>query len=196
MTTNEGECKPAARHAANSDIAPNEVPPGDTAAGDGLHGITTRAGAVTGPPDEIQELRQEIEQTREGLGKTVQQLAAKADVKARARHKTVELTQKVKGKTSATQAQAAASAGNARSQIAEKTQAARQQVMPVVSAGRDQLQARAAAVGMPVWEATPEAVRQAVAKGASTARQRRAPLIGAASALIAGYLAVRWWNRR
>ncbi len=76
MTTSQGECKPPARHAANSDMAPNEVPPGDTAAGDGLHGITKRAGAVTGPPDEIQELRQEIEQTREGLGKTVLQLAA------------------------------------------------------------------------------------------------------------------------
>ena len=94
------------------------------------------------------------------------------------------MTQKVRGKASQTQAQAAASAGNARSQIADKTAAARQQVMPAVSAGKDQLQGRAAAVATPVWEATPEPVRRAVAKGASTARQRRGPLAVAASALV------------
>jgi hypothetical protein len=59
-----------------------------------------------------------------------------------------------------------------------------------------QAQAEAAAVGAPVWEATPEPVRQAVAKGASTIRQRRGPLAVAASALVGGYLAVRWWRRR
>jgi uncharacterized Zn finger protein (UPF0148 family) len=40
------------------------------------------------------ELQQEIEQTREHLGQTVDELAAKADVKSRARAKTAE----VKGK--------------------------------------------------------------------------------------------------
>ena len=124
------------------------------------------------------------------------ELAAKTDVTGRARVKAVELTRKVKGKASQAQAHAAASAGSARSQVAEKTEAARQQVIPVVSAGKDQLQARAAAVGTPVWEATPQPVRQAVAKGASTIRQRRAPLAVAASALAAGYLAVRWRRRR
>ncbi|HTA04668.1 MAG TPA: DUF3618 domain-containing protein [Streptosporangiaceae bacterium] len=114
---------------------------------------------MTGPPDDIQELRQEIERTREQLGDTVQQLAAKTDVQARARDKAVEMTRKVRGKAS-------------------------------------QAQAEAAAVGAPVWEATPEPVRQAVAKGASTIRQRRGPLAVAASALVAGYLAVRWWRRR
>jgi len=132
----------------------------------------------------------------EQLGDTVQQLAARTDVKARARHKAADLTQKVKGKASQTQAQAAASAGNARSQVAEKTEAARQHAMSAVNAGKDQLQARAAAVGTPVRKATPEPVRQAVAKGASTIRQRRAPLALAASALVAACLAVMWWRRR
>jgi Protein of unknown function (DUF3618) len=36
------------------------------------------------------ELRQEIEQTRQGLGETVDELAAKADVKARARAKVAD----------------------------------------------------------------------------------------------------------
>src|SRR5689334_20033823 len=38
-------------------------------------------------PQEEQELQQEIEQTREQLGETVEQLAAKADVKGRAQAK-------------------------------------------------------------------------------------------------------------
>jgi hypothetical protein len=48
------------------------------------------------PPDPATaaELQQEIEQTREHLGQTVNELAAKADVKSRARAKTAE----VKGK--------------------------------------------------------------------------------------------------
>ena len=38
-----------------------------------------------------EEIQQEIEQTREHLGQTVEELAAKADVKARARAKATEL---------------------------------------------------------------------------------------------------------
>ncbi len=194
MTTSDHGSRSAPRHAANADLAPNAAPPPDAAADDDPSAAAS--GSVTGPPDDIQELRQEIEQTRNELGDTVQQLAAKTDVGARARGKAVEMTQKVRGKASGTQAQAAASAGNARSQIADKTAAARQQVLPVVSAGQDQLQARAAAVAKPVWEATPEPVRRAVIKGAGTAWERRGPLAAAASALVAVYLVVRRWRRR
>jgi len=50
---------------------------------------------MTAPdPASAAELQQEIEQTREHLGQTVNELAAKADVKSRARAKTAE----VKGK--------------------------------------------------------------------------------------------------
>ena len=50
---------------------------------------------MTAPdPATAAELQQEIEQTREHLGQTVNELAAKADVKSRARAKTAE----VKGK--------------------------------------------------------------------------------------------------
>lgn len=50
-------------------------------------------------PDDEQELRQDIERTREQLGETVEQLAAKADVKARTRAKAADLAGQVKGKT-------------------------------------------------------------------------------------------------
>ena len=49
---------------------------------------------TTSDPASAAELQQEIEQTREHLGQTVNELAAKADVKSRARAKTAE----VKGK--------------------------------------------------------------------------------------------------
>ena len=50
---------------------------------------------MTAPdPASAAELQQEIEQTREHLGQTVDELAAKADVKSRARAKTAEVKDK------------------------------------------------------------------------------------------------------
>lgn len=115
----------------------------------GSRGAAPHSG--TGQPDNAQELRQEIEDARERLGDTVQELAARADVTARARHKAAE---------------------------------------------KDQLKAGAGAVAAPVWEATPEPVRQALTKGANAVRQRRAPLAVAASAAFACWLVVRWSRRR
>ncbi len=195
MTTSDHGSRSAAGHAADTDLTPSAAPPPDAAAGEDTTENTPHAGSANGPPDDVRQLRQEIEDTRGQLGDTVQQLAAKADVTGRARDRAAQLTLKVKGKATQAQARAAALAGNARTQVADKTAAARQQVVPLVS-GKDQRQARATAVGTPVWEATPDPVRQAVATGASTIRQRRAPLAVAASALAAGYLAVRWWRRR
>ena len=173
MTSSERAIKPAAWHAADAGLTSGSASAPDTAAsGDSTPDTTQQAGLVTGPPDDIQELRQEIEQTREELGETVQQLAAKTDVKARAQQKAAELTQKVKATASQAQAQSAASAGN---------------VPPV----------RTRSGGpSPAWEATREPVRQTVTKGASTARQRRSPLLAAAATLVVGYLAIRWWRRR
>lgn len=47
-------------------------------------------------PDDPQHLKQEIERTRESLSETVQQLAAKTDVKAIGSAKTAELTGRVR----------------------------------------------------------------------------------------------------
>jgi Protein of unknown function (DUF3618) len=48
--------------------------------------------------DDPQQLAAEIERTRERLGETVEALAAKADVKARAQHKAGQLTGQLKSK--------------------------------------------------------------------------------------------------
>ena len=58
------------------------------------------------PVDE-HELRQEIEQTREQLGETVEQLAAKTDVKSQARAKVAGLAGRVKDSTAQVRVKAA-----------------------------------------------------------------------------------------
>ena len=50
-------------------------------------------------PDNEQELRQEIEQTRERLGDTVELLVARTDIKGRAQAKVAGLAGRVKGKS-------------------------------------------------------------------------------------------------
>ena len=98
------------------------------------------------------------------------------------------MTGRVKDKTAQIRAKAGDGGAGVRSQVVGKTAAARQQA----AAARDQVQTQAAGV----WQAAPEGVRRTVAKGASTANQRRVPLAVAAAVLIAGYLGLRWWRRR
>ncbi|MCX4808692.1 DUF3618 domain-containing protein [Streptomyces sp. NBC_01214] len=66
-----------------------------------------RTAIATPTPD---ELREQIERTRDGLGQTIEALADKADIKAQAREKTAAMTE-----------QAAATAGMVADQIRTKT---------------------------------------------------------------------------
>jgi Protein of unknown function (DUF3618) len=51
---------------------------------------------ATSAPDDVQSLQGEIEQTREQLGETIEQLVAKTDVAARARSKAADLVTRMK----------------------------------------------------------------------------------------------------
>ncbi len=77
----------------------DEVRAGGQGAEPGMTEKTTDpAGATPGgdkPKPTIEELRAEIKQTRADLGETVQALAAKADVKARAREQVEQARQRV-----------------------------------------------------------------------------------------------------
>jgi alanyl-tRNA synthetase len=148
--------------------------------------------AVEERPVDEAELRQEIEQTREQLGETVEELAAKADVKGRARVKAAELAGRAKSTAAQARTQATTRASRVGGQLAGRSAVARQKVAAAGGTAKAQLQARAA----PVREATPEPVRCVVANGASTAQQRRVPLAVAAVTLIAGYVVFRWWRKR
>ena len=149
-------------------------------------------GASAAVPDDPDQLRQEIERTREQLGETVEALVYKTDVKARAKDRAKEraeqLSQRVKGTTAQVKeqaaartiqarAQATARAGQARSQIAGKTADARNAAVATGGPARDQLQARATAVGGAVRDKTPEpvqrAARQVAQRTSAVAGQRR-----------------------
>jgi hypothetical protein len=180
MTTGGRAGKPKPRPAAEAG-ATSSGPPAGAAVTGGAVETDPLPAAAEAPADDEAAVRQEIERTREQLGETVGQLAAKTDVKGRA------------GATAArARAQAAAQAGHVRGQLAGRSAVARQKVAAAGATARTQLQARAA----PVQEATPESVRRMVAKGAGTVKQRRAPLAVAALMLIAGYVASRWWRKR
>lgn len=163
----------------------------DAVTAEGAVEADSQPAAEEGPVDEA-ELRLEIEQTREQLGETVEQLAAKTDVKGRARAKAAELAGQAKSTTAQARAQATTQVGSVRGQLAGKSAMTRQKLVAAGGAAKTQLQARAA----PVREATPEPLRRAVAMGSSTAQQRRVPLGMAAVTLIAGYVMFRWWRKR
>jgi len=81
---------------------------------------------VTTPPeDDQQELEKEIEQTRERLGETVEALAAKVDVKARAQQKLGQLTTQLKAK--ATEAKDKVAGVGKQLQLQDKANQAKQQ---------------------------------------------------------------------
>jgi ABC-type transporter Mla subunit MlaD len=195
MTTSGRAKNPPGRRPAAPATTRGAVQPPDTAADDTSE-KGPLAGTLSAAPDDPRQLEQEIERTREQLGETVEQLAAKADVKSRAQAKAAEVSRRVKATASQAQQGAAAQAGNVRGQLADRTAAARHNAASAGGAGKDQLRSRVAAVGTPLWDATPESLRQAAAKGAGSARERRGPLAIAAGALIAGYLVIRWWRKR
>jgi Protein of unknown function (DUF3618) len=75
-------------------------------------------------PTDPRQLRAEIEQTRADLGETVQELAAKADVKARAKQAVGDTAGRARQKLADVKDQAAQAAGT----VAEKAATARQQL--------------------------------------------------------------------
>lgn len=100
---------------------------------------------VQGPAgDDAQQLREEIERTREHLGATVEELAARLDVKSRAKAEAAELTTKLKRASS--QARQAAP-GYAREMLAQGTKKARDQRMALsIAAGL------VVAVSLVIWQ--------------------------------------------
>jgi ElaB/YqjD/DUF883 family membrane-anchored ribosome-binding protein len=128
------------------------------------------AAAGDGPPQDAAGLQREIDQTREHLGETVEQLVAKADVKARAQETASELKDQAMGK-----------AAQARTQAAHAAEAVRSQ---------------AAAAAAPVRDAMPEPAQQAITKATGTVRQRPVPVAVAVAVLVVGILVIRRWRKR
>jgi uncharacterized protein YjbJ (UPF0337 family) len=160
------------------------------------HQDVTADTAAAAPPDDPQQLTEEIERTREQLGETVEQLAAKTDVKARAQAKASQVTGRLKGTAGQARQQAAAKAGQVQRQLAGKTAGPRQKVASVSGPAKDQVRQQAAAVAATISKVTPEPVQRAATKAAATARQRRVTLAVAVGATGLAWMVIARWRRR
>ena len=177
--------------------------------------------AAPGQPDDPQELREEIERTREHHGRTVEALIAKTDVKARAQDEAGRLIGRLKARVTQARQQAAARAvevrrqaaaktagprqkatvqgRHVRRQVAEKTAGSRKQAASVGGSVAQQVKPQAAAVAAGISKVAPEQVKQAAGNAAATARRRRTPLlaaVGAVGAGLIGWLLLQRWRRR
>ncbi|HEV2374023.1 MAG TPA: DUF3618 domain-containing protein [Streptosporangiaceae bacterium] len=121
------------------------------------------------------ELTEQIEQARGDLGDTVEALAGKVDIKARAREKAAEVTRRLKSAAVEAGRRTAGRAGDVRAQTSRA-------VTPV---GK-----RVTAAGSKVREVTPAPVQRAVATGTERAKRAWVPL-AAVTALAAGVVVAR-----
>jgi Protein of unknown function (DUF3618) len=157
-------------------------------------------GAAPGNPD---ELMAEIERTRAELGDTVDALAAKADVKARAQQRAAEVSGQLKGRVDEVKAGLTSRAGQLKGELAGKAGQTRQAVtergktvlgpsQPTAQRARQ----RAAQAGTSAWQAAPEPVQKGARRVARTVDEHRIPAIAVAgAAVLAGWLAIRWLRR-
>jgi hypothetical protein len=125
------------------------------------------------PPAEA-AVASDIQATREELGQTVEALAAKADVKARAREQARNISERLRVKTT------------------DAARAARSAAGPVASWVKD----RALAGGGSVRQAVPEPARRAVSRAATAAKGKRAAVAVAGVGLVLGCWLVLRRRRR
>ncbi|MER7520687.1 DUF3618 domain-containing protein [Streptomyces sp. NPDC126499] len=125
-----------------------------------------------------EELREQVERTRAELGRTVEALAAQADVKAR-----------VKGKAAEVKEEAAVRAHEVKAKASDLAHRAQDKLPDTV---RDTASAQAARAGRLWDEKAPEPVRQKAAQGTRAARDHRALLL---ATVVAGAVVV-WRVRR
>jgi hypothetical protein len=146
-------------------------------------------------PDDPDQLRQDIERTREQLGETVEALVAKTDVKAQAKDKVGQLTGRLKGTTAQAKEQATTRVAQARDQLASKTSGAKQAATANGATAReakDKVQARASVVGGKVRDVTPEPVQRAARRAADRTSPRQAGIAAAAvAAALLGFILLR-----
>jgi hypothetical protein len=146
----------------------------------------------SGVPDDPELLREDIERTREHLGDTVEALVAKADVKSQAKDKVGQLTDRLKDTTTQAKDQATTRVTQAKGQLTSKTQDVKQAATTNGAQGRDQIQARATAVGSKVRDVTPEPVQRAARHAAERTSPRQAAIAAAAVGVaVLGFILIR-----
>ena len=157
-------------------------------------------GDAPGHPD---ELMAEIERTRVELGDTVDALAAKADVKARAQQRAAEVSGQLKGRVGEVKAGLTSRAGQLKGELAGKAGQTRQAVTErgktVLGASQPTAQRarqRAAQAGTSAWQGAPAPVARGAWRVALTRSVHGSLAFASAGAtLLAGWLAIRWLRR-
>ena len=168
------------------------------------------------PPDNPDALVEEINRTREDLGNTVEALAAKVDVKARAQQKATEVSGQLKSRVRDVTQGLSGKADQLKGEVTDRAAGARQAVagngktvlgsgQPVTKtiAGRAAqagatAQSAAAQAGATAWAATPEPVQQRARRAAATVDQHRVPFAAAVAAgalLLGGWLVIHGRRR-
>jgi len=134
------------------------------------------------PPgeDDAARLRAEQDATREHLGATVEQLAAKLDVKQRAREKATELTSQLTTQAKSVTAQA-------RKQAVTRAEALR----GTLAGGAADARQKAITAG----KAAPDTTRRAAAKGTVAAREHRIQLSATGAGLLVAIIFLIIWQR-
>ncbi|MGW9450002.1 DUF3618 domain-containing protein [Streptomyces sp. NPDC055632] len=125
--------------------------------------------------NDLGELREQAEHTRDELGRTVEALAAKADVKAQAGEKVAEVREK---------------AAVATERAKEKAVVAADLVKEKTAVVTDRAKEKATQAADLVQEKTPDPVLERAEAVAHKAKANRTPLV-AATAAVAGFLLVR-----
>lgn len=143
--------------------------------------------------DAQQLLTEEIETIRERLGAAAEQLAARVDLKSRARTQVTDLAGRARSAGAKAGRQAAARAGSTAGLLGEKTTA---------SARRKATAATQAEKGQPgsgaekAPQAVPGSARQAISKAAGVARDKRTLCsVAAGAALAVALLVIFIWQR-
>jgi len=163
----------------------------------------TQTGPGSAPPASAEALVEEINRTREELGDTVQALAARADVKARAQQRAAEVSGQLKGRVDEVKAGLTSRAGQVKGELSGRLGQTRQVVTErgktVLGASQPTAQRarqRAAQAGTSAWQAAPAPVQNGARKVARTVDEHRIPAIAVAGAtVLAGWLAIRWLRR-
>jgi hypothetical protein len=151
-------------------------------------GQAGRETAAPAPPDDAQRLREEIERTRQHLGATVEQLAARADVKGRAQAKATELARQVTWQARSVGVQARKQAVHAGQQAVARAESVRGALTATTADTRQK--------AITSGQAAPAPVRQVAAKGADVARKRQVQLSAAGAAGLLAAIAFVIWQRR
>jgi Protein of unknown function (DUF3618) len=141
---------------------------------------------------DVQQLTEEIERARERLGAAVEQLAARADVKSRARAQAADLAGRARSAGAKAGRQAAVRTGSTAGALGEKVASARRKATAAGHLGKEQSDSGAAEASQEV----PGPARQAISKAGGVARDKRVLCSLAAGAALAVAALVIWQRSR